>query len=214
MEAEAYLRSELASPYRREYVAGEVYPLHDSTWETAGSSQAHNLIGGTLIVGLSTAVRQRGDHLYAYNLKLYLPSGPSFYYPDVMVTRPKSWPEPSAHFDTAPYLLAEIVAEHSDRRDKVEKVAAYTAIPTLQIYLIVEQGERRVYLYTRQDGKWPMRELTGGSVPIDCLDMELTLDDNLPGRAVKFHSLTRTPVRADSNRASSTRACFTASSGG
>ena len=162
-------------------MAGAVYPLHGSTWETAGSSEAHNLIGGNLIMGLHPAARQRGDHLFAYNLKLYLPSRPSFYYPDVMVTRPKPWPEPQAHFDTEPYLLAEIVAEHSERRDKVEKVAAYTAIPSLQTYLIVEQDERCVYLYTRQNGKWPMQELTGGSVPIACLNMELTLDDIYAG---------------------------------
>lgn len=127
--AQAYLDAELASPYRREYVAGMVYPLHGTTPEAYGSSRAHNLIGGNIVRKLLPVARQRGLTLYTYQLKLYDPSGPSFHYPDVMVTRPKPWPEPDAYFDTEPYLLVEITSEDSAQRDRGAKVAVYTAIP-------------------------------------------------------------------------------------
>jgi Uma2 family endonuclease len=176
--AQEYLDAELASPYRREYVAGLIYPLHGTTPDAYGSSQAHNLIGGNIVGKLHSVARQQGFTLYAYQLKLYDPSGPSFYYPDVMVTRPKPWPEPDAYFDTAPYLLIEITSEDSAQRDKGPKVAAYTALPSLQTYLIVEQEERRVYAHQKSaDGAWTMQELIGeGQIDLACLGRSLSLD--------------------------------------
>ena len=44
---EDYLRTEDESLWRREYVAGFIYPLHGAAPDQNGSSAAHNLIGAT-----------------------------------------------------------------------------------------------------------------------------------------------------------------------
>ena len=44
---EDYLWTEDESLWRREYVAGFIYPLHGAAPDQNGSSAAHNLIGAT-----------------------------------------------------------------------------------------------------------------------------------------------------------------------
>ena len=58
-----------------------------------------------------------------------------------------------------------------------------TCIPTLQTYLIVEQDERRVYVYQESlDGSWAMQELIGqGEMPLPCPGRTLTLDEIYDG---------------------------------
>lgn len=91
--------------------------------------------------------------------------------------------ERDAMFVSNPYLLVEIIAEHTEFRDRVAKYGLYTAIPTLQTYLIVEQDERRVYVYQKSlDGSWAMQELIGqGEMPLPCPGRTLTLDEIYDG---------------------------------
>ena len=52
MSVPEYLRSEELSAFRREYVGGFAYPLHGNTADTAGTTAAHNLIGGNIAAAL------------------------------------------------------------------------------------------------------------------------------------------------------------------
>ena len=182
MDVETYLRTELESPYRREYVGCFAYPLHGTTPDAYGSSAAHNLIGGNLTCALMPSARRLGLRLYAYQLKLSIPASQSFLYPDLMLTRPKMLPTSAFHFDTDPLLLVEIISEETGRRDEVAKSGLYTAIPSLQTYLMVEQAERRVYVYQRQADSWTMQELVdAGEIAMPCLNRALNLDEIYDG---------------------------------
>ena len=48
---------------------------------------------------------------------------------------------------TDPLVLVEVLSEDTAQRDRVEKYAAYSALPGLAVYLIVEALQRQVYLY-------------------------------------------------------------------
>lgn len=120
-----------------------------------------------------------GFRLFSSQFKLHIPEKAAFYSPDLMVCPNK--PEDDS-FATTPCLLAEIVSERSEYTDRHAKYQAYTSIPALQTYLIVEQTERHVYAYGREDGGWALQELAGrGSVPIPCLGRTLSLDDIYAG---------------------------------
>lgn len=181
MSAEDYLRTEQESLFKREYVGGFVYPLHGSTPDRAGTTAAHNLIGGNIIAALHPAARRLERQIYAFSLKLYIESNGSFLYPDVMLTDHREVVGPDGLYVSNPCFLVEIISEASKFHDRANKYSLYTAIPSLQTYLMVEQTERRVYVYTRQGEKWAMHEQTGGNVQIACLDLELTLDDIYAG---------------------------------
>ncbi len=178
MSVEEYLRTEEVSPFKREYVGGFVYALHGSTPDTAGTTAAHNLIGLNIVAALHDLARQRGHSLYAFDLRLYVASSECFSYPDVMLTLPEAAPDLSATYATDPCLLVEIISDNSVERDRQAKYAAYTALPSLQTYLIVEQAERRVYAYQREGKTWKLEELaSSGSLDLPCLGRSLTLDE-------------------------------------
>ena len=176
MSVEEYLRTEEASPFKREYVGGYVYPLHGSTRAQAGATDGHIQIGVNFIFALYTAAQQKGCRIYPSDMKLRIERTNTFYYPDVMVVCDiRSGRETTFH--TAPCLLVEVISKSTASVDRHAKYAAYTAIPSLQTYLIVEQDKRLVYAYQRGPAGWISSELHGrGEVAIPCLDITVSLD--------------------------------------
>ncbi|WP_345457361.1 Uma2 family endonuclease [Deinococcus aluminii] len=160
-------------------MGGFWYGLHGESAEEDGTSAAHNLIMGNVLGTLHLACLRLGYRLFSSQFKLHLLQQAAFYYPDVMACPG----EPKHDFyATAPCLLVEILSERSEWIDRHAKYCAYTALPTLQTYLIVEQDERRVYAYQREGGKWALTELVGqGSLPLRCLGRTLTLDEIYAG---------------------------------
>ncbi|BDP40798.1 hypothetical protein DAETH_07670 [Deinococcus aetherius] len=174
-EAE-YLRSERESPYKREYVGGFVYPLHAQ----AGASGEHGLISTRIIGHLFPDADRLGCRLYQSDMKLYIHATASYFYPDVMLVCGQE--KPDRYFETSPCLLVEVLSGSTAHNDRRHKHAVYTAIPTLQTYLIVSQDERYVVEYQRGEEGWPMREHRGeGRVDVPCLGRSLSLDEMYRG---------------------------------
>lgn len=178
MSVEEYLRTEEASPFKREYVGGFVYPLHGATRAQAGTTAGHALICGNILAALHAPARARGCRVYVADMKLRVEATDSFYYPDVVAVCGPEVPDPSAVYVTSPCLLVEVTSKSTARNDRQTKYAAYTAIPSLQTYLIVEQAERRVYAYQRKGDRWQLEELAShGTLSVPCLGHTLSLDE-------------------------------------
>ena len=176
MSVEEYLRSEETSPYKREYVGGYVYPLH-GTRAQAGTSRGHVRITLNIVQALDAVVLQMDCLTYASDMKLRVATLDNFYYPDVMVVCGQSDGDLGVTFETAPCLLVEALSKSTARTDRLAKQVAYTALPSLQTYLIVEQTKRKVYVYQRTDNVWRSSELAGqGNIDLPCLGTTLTLD--------------------------------------
>lgn len=177
MSVEEYLRTEEGSPFKREYVGGFVYALHGSTRAQAGTTQAHAEICSNLLAALHPSAKAGGCRIYVADMKLRIEDVNVFYYPDLMVVcdGPRN---PDATYETAPCLLVEVISKSTAQNDRLGKYAAYTALPSLQTYLIVEQAERRVYAYQREGKAWRLEELaSSGSLDLPCLGRSLTLDE-------------------------------------
>jgi Uma2 family endonuclease len=171
-----YLRTEESSPIKREYVGGFVCPLHGRKRATAGTTAAHNQIGVNCVTALDEAARQAGGWVYSFDLKLHITHNDIFFYLDVMVVRGETG-ELDATYVTDPCLLVEIISRRSVLVDRLAKYAAYTAIPSLQTYLIAEQDKRLVYAYQRGAAGWTSVELHGqGDIDVPCLGVRLSLD--------------------------------------
>ena len=81
---------------------------------------------------------------------------------------------------TTPIFIVEVLSPSTAGADFTEKLQEYTAMETLQTYLICSQDEPRAWLWARQgDGSWPTlpTELAGrdGSVASGDLDIELAM---------------------------------------
>ena len=71
--------------------------------------------------------------------------------------------------DAAFKRMSGSIAAH----DRTGKFAAYTRLPSLQTYLLVEQDERRIYAYAKADGEWVLTEYEDGIIPLPCLETGL-----------------------------------------
>lgn len=176
MSVEEYLRSEEASPFKREYVGGFVYPLHGATRGQAGTTATHIRICRNITAALDAPALNAGCDLFQSDMKLRVQATDNFYYPDVMAVCPPQLPAGDATFVTSPCLLIEVTSRSTAQNDRRAKHAAYTAIPSVQTYLIVEQNTRRVTVYTRAGERWTSADLSDeGEVALPCLSTTLTL---------------------------------------
>ena len=176
MSVAEYLRTEPSSPFKREYVEGFVYSLHGQ----AGASKAHVRICANITAALNADARRAGCRLYSSDMKLRLNAGPKFFYPDVMVACGPDNPEDN--FETNPCLLVEVLSPSTAANDRLGKFGAYTALPSLQTYALVEQAERRVYIYQRQNQNWELEEWKeSGQFAVPCLERALSLEEIYAG---------------------------------
>ena len=172
----AYLADEVRSPARREYVGGVPYAM-------AGASNAHNLIATNVLVALHGRLRGRPCRPFnsATKLRLRLPFELRFYYPDVSVTcRPN--PQ-SDSFQDEPAMIVEVLSAETRRIDEGEKLLAYTAIPSLSVYAMVEQERSQIVVVRRTAGGF-VREVHAGLaavVPLPELACELPLAEVYEG---------------------------------
>jgi Uma2 family endonuclease len=99
-------------------------------------------------------------------------------YPDIFVDRVSSDLEGLAC--EAPVFIAEVLSPSTAGIDFTAKLQEYTAIASVQTYLICGQDEPRAWVWSRQsDGTWPMlpTEMTGreGAIPLGGLGIALSM---------------------------------------
>jgi Uma2 family endonuclease len=154
LSVEDYLAGELISPVKHEYVGGVIYAM-------AGARNVHNLIASNALGSLHA--RHRGRRCRPYNsdtkIRIRLPSHIRFYYPDLsVICRPN--PQTDS-FQDDPAAVVEVVSRSTRRLDEGEKKDAYVTIPSLSVYLIVEQESPAVVVYRRGEQGF-VREVYSG----------------------------------------------------
>jgi Uma2 family endonuclease len=98
--------------------------------------------------------------------------------PDVVVDRAN--PRGRELSTSAPIFIAEVLSPSTAGKDFTEKLQEYTALVSLQTYLICSQDEPRAWVWQRQPGGvWPDLpvEMTGrdGAIALGGLDVELSM---------------------------------------
>jgi Uma2 family endonuclease len=173
VSVDEYLAAELKSTVKHEYVGGAVYAM-------TGARNAHNLIATNVIVALGT--RLRGTPCRPFNsdtkIRVRLPAQVRFYYPDVsVICRPNPQTDP---FQDEPAVLVEVVSRWTRRIDEGEKKDAYLTIPSLSVYLLIEQDLPGVVAFRRTEHGF-VREvydrLDGAEVPLPEIQAALPLAD-------------------------------------
>ena len=176
LSVEDYLAGELISPVKHEYLAGVVYAK-------AGARNAHNLIASNTLGSLHA--RLRGHRCRPYNsdtkIRIRLPSHVRFYYPDTsVICRPN--PQTDS-FQDDPAVIVEVVSRRTRRVDEGEKKEAYFTIPSLSVYLIVEQESPSVVVFRRGEQGFA-REVytgTGAVIPLPEIEADLPLAEIYDG---------------------------------
>jgi Uma2 family endonuclease len=171
-----YLAGELISPVKHEYVGGIVYAM-------AGARNVHNLIATNLIGALHARLRGRPCRPFNSDTKIRirLPAQTRFYYPDAsVICRPNSQTD---SFQDEPAVLFEVLSRGTRRIDEGEKKDAYLTIPSLAVYVLIEQDTAGAVAVRRTEGGF-VREVyegNGAVLPLGEVGIDLPLAEIYEG---------------------------------
>ncbi len=165
-----FLRDELSSEIRHEYVDGEVYAM-------AGAGEAHNLIALNIAAKLREFARGGPCRVFISDMKLHVKTWKAYYYPDVMVTCDPD--DNQSHFKERPSLVVEVLSPGTESTDRREKMLAYRTLPSLREYVLVATDKRQVEIYRRDEhDEWLLAVTSDGeSLSLESVSCRLTLDE-------------------------------------
>lgn len=168
---EEYLAGELTSEIKHEYLGGIVHAM-------AGARNVHNVIAGNIFAALHS--RLRGQKCQPFNsdtkLRIFMPSGQlRYYYPDAQVVCDQNPLEDS--FQDRPVVIFEVLSLSTKRTDEKEKLQAYTTLPTLDTYVLVDSNSWRVTMHQRSSTIFErtIMENQADVIRLPCLNLELPI---------------------------------------
>ncbi len=167
-----YLVREEAAEERSEYVNGELQPM-------SGGTDDHALISGNVSAELRAILRRGDCRVYGSDLKIY--GDGAMRYPDVSVVRgPRIYHGANRTVVCNPLLIAEVLSPSTEKTDRGAKFRNYSAISTLQVYLLISQNTPRVEMYLRGENEnWDYSEIVGldAALSIPTLSVSLPLSE-------------------------------------
>jgi Uma2 family endonuclease len=176
VSVEDYLAGELESPIKHEYLGGVVYAM-------AGARNLHNRIASSTLGKLDARLVRQPCQPYNSDTKIRirLPTQIRFYYPDVsVICRPNS---PLDSFQDEPAVIVEVISRRTRRTDEGEKKDAYLTIPSLDVYMLIEQDLPLVQVFRRTHTGF-VREVYEGLdavIPLGEIEIELPLAEIYAG---------------------------------
>lgn len=142
VSVEQYLANELTSPVKHEYVGGVVQAM-------AGAKTLHNRIVSRIMGALFSRLRGKPCEAFGSDMKVrvVMATHERFYYPDAFVVCDRN--SDDSPYQDQPIVIFEVLSKKTQRIDKGEKKDAYLSIPSLKVYVLVEQETIGVVVYRR-----------------------------------------------------------------
>ena len=149
---EEYLERERVNDTKSEYLAGYIQAM-------AGASREHNLITGNIFGELRNQLRGRKCLPFGSDMRLRIRHSNTtfYYYPDVTVDcsgkEVQEIEEPSVIF--------EVCSTATSRADHGEKLLNYLNLPSMRVYVLVEQDRIGLTVHRRTgEGAWARETLS------------------------------------------------------
>ncbi|MCA9889723.1 MAG: Uma2 family endonuclease [Anaerolineae bacterium] len=160
---EEYLAFEQDSEFKNEYSGGEIIAM-------TGASREHIVINHNVSRVLGNQLVNGPCEVYSSEMRVQIQAMRSYRYPDIaIVCGEPAFVPPRPNSLLNPTLIIEILSDSTTNVDRVDKLAEYRRIPSLQEYLLISQDAPRIERYLKQDEhNWLYTELTG-------LDQQLAL---------------------------------------
>jgi Uma2 family endonuclease len=130
---------------RREFAGGRVVMM-------ARATRNHSIVTTNLIVALRARLPVERYDIAAEAFAVHV--GDSVRFPDVLVEPVQA--DGLSLAAKAPILIVEVLSPGSLHLDFGEKPREYLALPTLDTYVVVSPDEPRIWLWQRQEGKFPL----------------------------------------------------------
>ena len=174
VSVEDYLAGELESDGKHEYLGGAVYAM-------SGARNRHNRIVMNLYGLLWSGLR--GESCQPYNsdtkIRIRLPNHVRFYYPDASVICRSNPLDDS--FQDEPVVIFEVLSKGTRRLDEGEKKEAYLTIPTLMLYILVEQDSEAIQVFRRTPQGFQRELYAEGVIQMPEINCRLSLEEIYQG---------------------------------
>ena len=171
MSVEEFLDFAESSEEWYEYIDGELYPMTTPTFR-------HNIIGNNIVFSLRTLLAGKNCQALAMGQGVRV-GETRFLIPDVCVV----CDEPLLEIDTRillnPVLVGEVTSPTTVNVDRGAKRDYYFNVPSLEIYLVVDQHRMFAELHTRGGTSWRVDTYCNidDEVPLEALNCSLPLGD-------------------------------------
>lgn len=149
---EEYIQHEWQSECRHEFINGKLF-------EMPGEKDINNQMAGLIYILLINLLKEKGYQFYNHDVKVAIPGGKKYYYPDVFATKEKR-NENNQYIKYEPELIVEVVSESTQVMDYVDKYIDYTKIASLNYYIIAEPETTLITVYEKDETKWIARKFT------------------------------------------------------
>ena len=151
LSVEEYLKEEQRSEARHEYVNGLIYVR-------VGGTARHNFIASTVTSTLKRHLKSKSCHVFMSDMKVRV--NDVFYYPDVMVVCGSI--DMTSLYQNDPALIVEVLSVSTEAKDRLEKLAAYQSLPSVQEYVLLAQDKVSAEIYRRDNNEWNIESLSYG----------------------------------------------------
>ena len=165
---EEYLAAERVAEQKHEYLAGTIFAMAGTTWD-------HERIATNVCGELRAQLRGKPCEVAGSNIKVRIREAAAqfFYYPDVTVDCGRA--AGASLFAEEPRVIFEVLSPETERIDRVEKLYNYQALPSLQVYVLVDQLRLAVTVYRRRNGDWEVELFTNKNESLQLPEIECSL---------------------------------------
>ena len=161
-----YFELDNNSEEKHEYYYGKLIKM-------AGELKNANEIASNCNFHLRIALKGKGYRIFQGEVRTIVKRNKIYRYPDIVVA-PISDNSDPRHI-ILPELIIEVLSESTARTDRREKLKEYSDLPTVQYYLLIEQDEMRVEIYSRDTEGWRFSILDTPTDVIQLLHLGCTL---------------------------------------
>ena len=138
---EEYFDIENTSEIRHEFENGILIP-------TPGETLDANEIAGNISATLRKELRQKGYRIFTHDIRTIVHELRLYRYPDLVITAADTVKD--IRHVTEPVLIVEVLSESTEEIDRNKKFRQYTALPSLQYYLMIHQDMALIEFYQRK----------------------------------------------------------------
>jgi Uma2 family endonuclease len=170
-----FLAWERAQPEKHELVDGRVVPWGNAALGFAGGTASHATISANVLIALGTHLRggpcrARGSDLL---VRVRERSGR---YPDISVTCDERDRDDQAQAIRYPKLIVEVLSHSTAAEDLEDKYDEYTALASLEEYLVIDSRKRWARLYRRENAGWVVHPVFTESVNLVSVSLNLSFE--------------------------------------
>ena len=165
VSVEQYLKDELNSDIRHEYIDGYVYAM-------SGAKKNHRRLSGNIFNQFCNHLQTGPCESSISDARVKV--GTNYFYPDVVVDCEDS--DDNSMYANNPTIIVEVLSRSTRHTDKGVKLLSYINMPHLQEYVLIEQEYASVEVLRKSDGWVPRHYSLGDEIHFESIELTISVE--------------------------------------